>query len=134
MNLYRLFNRRTDPPGLAKPASSAPGAGGPEGPPAPVGAFITQESFVSFSVVTAFVSTAYGVASVLFPVAAKDAKATILAVICLAVGAAIYAINVTDLQNPPTSRQMIVGAFFAFANSIQLFAAAYGVTTLAKGA
>ncbi len=133
MRIHRLFNRQRDPAGAARPAAAAPGAGGPPATPTPVGAFITPETFASFSVATAFVSTTYGVIAVIFP-RASGHKEAVLAVICLVAGAAIYALNNTDPQNPATQRQRIVGAFFAFANSIQLVAATYGVTTLARAA
>ncbi|RTL65100.1 MAG: hypothetical protein EKK41_20625 [Hyphomicrobiales bacterium] len=130
MHIYRFFNRARDPAAAARPAAAGPG-GGPPQPPAPVGAFITAETFDSFSVVTAFISTTYGVITLVAPAATSN-KAAVLAVICLLVGAAIYVLNITDPQNPATPRQRIIGAFFAFANSIQLFAATYGVAVIAS--
>jgi hypothetical protein len=132
MDIRRLFNRQRDPAGAARPANAQPGVGPPQRSE-PVGSFITQETFNSFSGVTAFISTTYGVVVVVAP-SASNHKGVALAIICGIVGAAIYALNITDPQNPPTPRQRIIGAFFAFANSIQLFSATYGVTTLVRAA
>lgn len=139
MSLSALFNRQLDRPdtrGGLESLTTADGAPGGQ-PPAPaeppvVGAFITEQSLTSFAGATGAISVIWGTLKALVP-AVTQAPAISLWIgfgISIVVGMLIYWINITDPQTKPTPRQKAIGFGIAVLNSLVLFMASFGATTL----
>lgn len=139
MSLSALFNRQLDRPGAGGDLEGlAPAGGAPNGqPPAPaeppvVGAFITEQSLTSFAGATGAISVIWGTIKVLMPAIALNTTLSMWIGfgISVAVGMLIFSINITDPQTQPTPRQKAIGFGIAVLNSLVLFMASFGATTL----
>lgn len=144
MALRVLFNRQLDPiprKGLVL-EGIAPAGGPPPGTPKllsgeepVVGAFITEQSLTSFAGATGAISVIWGTLRALVPGLGQNQTLSLWLGfgVSLGIGLLIYWINITDPQTTPTPRQKAIGFAIAILNSLVLFMASFGATTLVAG-
>lgn len=135
MDIYALFNRPLDgqtgavAATKAGPVPAGAGAGGKAQPATPVGTFITVQTLVTFPGATAVITLIWGIVNGLFHLTGPYRNLVGL-LICVIVGGIIYWINTTDPNAPATPRDKQIGAVIAVLNTLVLYSASFGVTSM----